>query len=133
MKILRLITCAILAIGLSANAKADVGSALMIVNGATGNIPNASATVVDTSKVSFIRAHVYSAAGSTAVVKLRQRSTSSAPWEISATVTDPSGPDSEGEGGEYWILPVGMQFSATVTGYSAGTVFVVLETHQISN
>jgi hypothetical protein len=121
----RAITVALLVLALaSPKVDADVGSSFVILNAVSADSDSAT---YDISKASTISAQVWSTAGSVGIVRLQTRSNAAAPWFTVTTITDPS------TTGEYWSIPLSMQFRADLSGYGSGNITVVLETHQITN
>lgn len=107
---------------------ADIGSSLVVLNGVTAQ---GVSPTIDISGASFVRVQVWSSAGATGTVLLQVRSTRNnqtpvGPWFTVATITDPN------TTGEYWSVPVSMNLRVNVSSYASGTIFAVVESHQIS-
>lgn len=112
-------------------ARADVGSAETIINGATVD----TSVERNVSKAASVGIQVWNTAGGSAVavVTIYGRAcpgtgvtTCAAPWFPLLTVNNPDAR------GEYWSVAQTMRLKAEVSGYLSGTIFVVLETHSVS-
>lgn len=125
--------------------KADTGSAFQIVwcagtttcTQATGTatiaVDASTSPTYDISHNSFVRAQFASAAGSSAVVVVDIRSSSSMPWTILTSVTNPHSADNDpASAADYVTIPQGMQIRFRITTYVSGTLRGILETHLVA-
>lgn len=72
-------------------------------------------------------AHIYSAAGSTAIITVQGGTSTTGPWQTLATITDPTGPDADGNAGEYYGGGCPQWIRLNVTTYAAGTIYGKVE------
>lgn len=79
-----------------------------------------ASSAVDTGNAKYVRVQVFSAAGSTATVKIQQ-STDNAVWYDVATITDPSAT------GELWSVASVAFTRVNVTARAAGTITAKVE------
>ncbi len=107
-------------------AHADTGSAFIVLNGVT---TNTTSTTYNVSKVSYIRVRAWSTAGSVADISVQGRTgvSTSEPWYVLDSTSNV-----DNTTGWYEYVPVTMQIRVVVQNYFSGTIYVVLETHQIS-
>jgi hypothetical protein len=83
-------------------------------------VTTGASSAVDTGDATYVRVHVYSAAGSSCTVKIQQ-SVDNSVWYDSASITDPSAT------GELWSVPSVAYTRVNVTARVSGTISAKIE------